>query len=97
MSLFGALYTGVSGLGAQSQATAMISNNIANVNTVGFKRSEAAFYSLVTTEGRSTKYSPGTVSVDRIQRVTEQGPIQQSLFLDRYVDLRKRFLSGQTR
>lgn len=78
MSLFGALYTGVSGLGAQSQATAMISNNIANVNTVGFKRSEAAFYSLVTTEGRSTKYSPGTVSVDRIQRVTEQGPIQQS-------------------
>lgn len=56
----------------------MISNNIANVNTVGFKRSEAAFYSLVTTEGRSTRYSPGTVSVDRIQRVTQQGPIQQS-------------------
>lgn len=78
MSLFGSLYTGVSGLSAQSQATAMISNNIANVNTVGFKRSEAAFYSLVTSEGRSTKYSPGTVSVDRIQRVTEQGPIQQS-------------------
>jgi flagellar hook protein FlgE len=48
------------------------------VNTVGFKRSEAAFYSLVTTEGRSTRYSPGTVSVDRIQRVNQQGPIQQS-------------------
>lgn len=78
MSLFGSLYTGVSGLSAQSQATAMISNNIANVNTVGFKRSEAAFYSLVTTEGRSTRYSPGTVSVNRIQRVTQQGPIQQS-------------------
>jgi flagellar hook-basal body protein len=79
MSLFGALYTGVSGLSAQSQSTAMISNNIANVNTVGFKRSEAAFYSLVTTEGRSSRYSPGTVSVDRIQRVTQQGPIQQSI------------------
>lgn len=78
MSLFGSLYTGVSGLSAQSQSTAMISNNIANVNTVGFKRSEAAFYSLVTSEGRSTRYSPGTVSVDRIQRVTSQGPIQQS-------------------
>ena len=78
MSLFGSLYTGVSGLSAQSQSTAMISNNIANVNTVGFKRSEAAFYSLVTSEGRSTRYSPGTVSVDRIQRVTAQGPIQQS-------------------
>lgn len=78
MSLFGSLYTGVSGLSAQSQSTAMISNNIANVNTVGFKRSEAAFYSLVTTEGRSSRYSPGTVSVNRIQRVTAQGPIQQS-------------------
>lgn len=78
MSLFGSLYTGVSGLSAQSQSTAMISNNIANVNTVGFKRSEAAFYSLVTTEGRSSRYSPGTVSVNRIQRVTSQGPIQQS-------------------
>ncbi|PZO80552.1 MAG: flagellar biosynthesis protein FlgE, partial [Micavibrio aeruginosavorus] len=78
MSLFGSLYTGVSGLSAQSQATAMISNNIANVNTVGFKRSEAAFYSLVTTEGRSSRYSPGTVSVNRIQRVTSQGPVQQS-------------------
>ena len=79
MSLFGSLYTGVSGLSAQSQATAMISNNIANVNTVGFKRSEAAFFSLVTTEGRSSRYSPGTVSVSRIQRVDQQGPIQQSI------------------
>lgn len=78
MSLFGSLYTGVSGLNAQSQATAMISNNIANVNTIGFKRSEAAFYSLVTTESASARYSPGTVSVDRIQRVNQQGPIQQS-------------------
>lgn len=79
MSLFGALFTGVSGLGAQSQSTAMISNNIANVNTVGFKRSEAAFFSLVTTEGRSSRYSPGTVSVERIQRVDQQGPIQSSI------------------
>ena len=79
MSLFGALFTGVSGLGAQSQSTAMISNNIANVNTVGFKRSEAAFYSLVTTESRSSRYSPGTVSVNRIQRVDQQGPIQSSV------------------
>ncbi len=79
MSLFGSLFTGVSALGAQSQTTAMISNNIANVNTVGFKRSEAAFFSLVTSESRSTRYSPGTVSVNRIQRVDQQGPIQQSV------------------
>ena len=50
MSLFGSLYTAVSGLSAQSQATGIISNNIANVNTTGFKRSEAAFAALVTVE-----------------------------------------------
>ncbi len=78
MSLFGSLFTGVSGLGAESQSTAMIANNIANVNTIGFKRSEAAFFSLVTSESRLSTYSPGTVSVNRVQRVDQQGPIQQT-------------------
>src|SRR5690606_13898929 len=41
--------------------------------------SEAAFYSMVTTEGRSSRYSPGGVSVNRIQRVDQQGPIQSSV------------------
>lgn len=78
MSLFGSLFTGVSGLGAESQSTSMIANNIANINTTGFKRSEASFFSLVTTEGRSSRYSPGTVSVNRVQKVDQQGPIQQT-------------------
>lgn len=78
MGLFGSLFTGVSALFAQSQNTAIISNNIANINTTGFKRSEAAFNSLVTSESRLSRYSPGTVSVNRIQRVNQQGAIQQS-------------------
>ncbi|MFN3700213.1 MAG: flagellar hook protein FlgE [Alphaproteobacteria bacterium] len=78
MGLFGSLFTGVSALFAQSQNTAIISNNIANVNTTGFKRSEASFQSLVTTEGRSSRYSPGTVSVNRLQRVDQQGSLQQT-------------------
>lgn len=78
MGLFGALFTGVSALSAQSQNTAIISNNIANVNTTGFKRSEAAFFSLVTTEGNSSRYSPGTVTANRLQRVNQQGAITQS-------------------
>jgi flagellar hook protein FlgE len=78
MSLFGALFTGTSSLAAQSQNTAMISNNIANVSTTGFKRSEAFFDSLVTTQSRSSRFSPGTVSVTRVQRVDQQGPIQQT-------------------
>lgn len=78
MGLFGALFTGVSALAAQSQNTAIISNNIANVQTTGFKRSEAAFQSLVTTANNTSRYSPGTVVADRIQRVGEQGTLSQS-------------------
>lgn len=78
MGLFGSLFTGVSALSSQSQNTAIISNNIANVNTSGFKRSEASFFSLVTTESRLSRYSPGTVSVNRIQRVSQQGSLQQT-------------------
>lgn len=78
MGLFGSLFTGVSALFAQSQNTAIISNNIANVNTTGYKRSEASFQSLVTTESRSSRYSPGNVSVNRIQKVDQQGSIQQT-------------------
>jgi flagellar hook protein FlgE len=79
MSLFGSLFTGVSALSAQSQATSIISNNIANVNTIGFKRSESSFESLVTSESRASRYSPGTVKANRIQRVDQQGPLQQSI------------------
>jgi flagellar hook-basal body protein len=78
MGLFGSLFTGVSALFAQSQNTAIISNNIANINTTGFKRSEAAFESLVTSESRLTTYSPGTVTVNRLQRVDQQGALQQT-------------------
>ena len=78
MGLFGSLFTGVSALFAQSQNTAIISNNIANVNTTGFKRSSAAFQSLVTTESHNSSYSPGTVSTNRIQDVKLQGSTQQT-------------------
>lgn len=78
MGLFGSLFTGVSALASQAQNTSIISNNIANVNTSGFKRAEASFFSLVTTESRLSRYSPGTVSVNRIQRVSQQGALQQT-------------------
>ena len=76
MSLFGALYTAVSGISAESQATASISNNIANVDTVGFKSSDASFYSLVTTS--SGAYNSGTVSVNTVKNVGLAGTIQQT-------------------
>jgi flagellar hook protein FlgE len=78
MSLYGSLFAGVSALNAQSQSMGMISDNIANVNTIGYKRTEASFSSLVTAQGRSTAYSPGAVRAANLQRVDQQGILQQS-------------------
>jgi flagellar hook protein FlgE len=55
-----------------------ISNNIANVNTVGYKRIEASFSSLVTTEAREGRYTPGSVTAHRENTLNQQGAIQQT-------------------
>lgn len=78
MTVFGSLFTAVSGLSAQSQSLGMISNNIANVNTVGYKRTDAAFSSLVTSATRSVLYSPGSVESVQNARINQQGILQQS-------------------
>jgi flagellar hook protein FlgE len=78
MSLFGSLFTGVSALSAQSQALGMISNNIANVNTVGYKRNVASFSDLVTQSGRSTAYAPGGVRASTQSTINQQGILQQT-------------------
>ena len=54
MSLFGSLFSAVSGLNAQSQAMAMISDNVANVNTVSYKAAQAQFSTLVTRSAASS-------------------------------------------
>lgn len=76
MSLFGSLFTGVSSLTAQSQALSMISNNIANISTIGYKGDEASFSSLVTVSQRAVNYNPGGVRVKALQTVSQQGLIQ---------------------
>jgi len=75
MGLFGALYTGVSGLNVQSNKIGVISNNVANVNTVGYKESNVAFETLVVPSGTTT-FSPGGVISDNQQLVGKQGLIQ---------------------
>ncbi|MBV8578285.1 MAG: flagellar hook protein FlgE, partial [Acetobacteraceae bacterium] len=47
MSLFSAMNTAVSGLSAQSSAFGNISDNVANSQTVGFKRVDTSFEDLV--------------------------------------------------
>lgn len=78
MSVFGSMFTASSGLNAQSQSLGIISNNIANVSTVGYKRNDTSFSSLVTTENMTTLYSPGAVKATTNQRISLQGALQQS-------------------
>jgi flagellar basal-body rod protein FlgG len=43
----GAFYVGATGLDAQQRALEVVANNVANINTTGFKRSEVRFSELV--------------------------------------------------
>ncbi|MFL2770258.1 MAG: flagellar hook protein FlgE [Rhodospirillaceae bacterium] len=76
MSLFGALYSGVSGLQAQSSALGAIADNVTNVNTVGFKGTQVNFRTLVTSQVSLTQYSPGGVQAAPRQTVDLQGLLQ---------------------
>jgi len=78
MSLFGSLYSGVSGLGAQSRAMSMISDNVANVNTTAYKGTVAQFANLVTRRDSVTSYSPGGVRSMGALTIGNQGLIQNS-------------------
>jgi flagellar hook protein FlgE len=78
MSLNSAMLAGVSGLQANSSALAAISNDIANVNTVGYKETEVDFESLVTGTGDSSSFSAGGVLTTNQQLVAQTGQISQT-------------------
>lgn len=73
MSLYGALFAGVGGLKAQGTKMGIISDNIANVNTVGYKATKAAFETLVVNSAGSVSYAPGGVIANNVQLVDKQG------------------------
>jgi flagellar hook protein FlgE len=78
MSIYTALRAGVSGLTANSSALAVISDNIANVNTVGYKRSGVDFSALVNAQNSNTTYNAGGVLPTARQQISLQGSLEQS-------------------
>ena len=78
MTLFGALTSGVSGLTAQSSAMGAISDNITNVNTIGYKGTDVNFQTLVTVQTSATFYSAGGVQSVPRQDTGVQGLLQSS-------------------
>lgn len=77
MSLFGAMSTAITGLGAQSAAFGNISDNIANSQTVGYKGVETTFVDYLT-ESTATQNSPGSVVTRPHYTNSVQGTLAQS-------------------
>lgn len=77
MSINSAMLAGVTGLTANASALAATSDNIANVNTVGYKRNQVNFSDLVTAQSNHD-YSAGGVHSVITSYVTQQGLLQSS-------------------
>lgn len=76
MSINSAMLAGVSGLVANSSALAAISDNIANVNTVGYKRNQINFSNVVTGQAAAGRYSAGGVQGKLHSYTSQQGLLQ---------------------
>ena len=78
MSLYGALFSGVSALSSESSAMGAISDNISNINTIGYKDTTVNFQTLVTKQVSLTEYSPGGVQSKPRANINSQGVLQSS-------------------
>ncbi len=72
MAILSSLYTGVSGLSAQGEALGVISDNIANAHTTGFKSSRAEFQDII---AKSLKGILGGNQIGRGVKIGAVNPI----------------------
>ena len=83
--MFGAIYVGLSGLNAYSQGLQQVSNNVANMNTLGFKGSSVTFSDTVgggtnggiSLDGTTSNGGDG-VEMAPLQRDFSEGNLQQT-------------------
>ncbi|CAK06222.1 flagellar hook protein FlgE [Rhizobium johnstonii] len=74
MSIFGSMKTAVSGMNAQANRLSTVADNIANVNTTGYKAVSTSFSSLVLPSSGGN-YNSGGVQTSVRQAVSDQGDI----------------------
>jgi flagellar hook protein FlgE len=74
MSLYGVMRTSVSGMSAQSNKLSTVADNIANVNTNGYKRASTEFSSLILPSGKGS-YNSGSVETSVRYAITDGGAI----------------------
>lgn len=82
MGSFTSIFTGVSGLNANSAQLSVIGNNVANMNTVGFKSNRTNFKELIRSSlapnGAGPVQTGGGIAVGPVQLNYAQGPIGQT-------------------
>jgi flagellar hook protein FlgE len=83
--MFGAIYVGLSGLNAYSRGLQQVSNNVANLNSTGFKGAAVTFNDLYQLQGRpGLSYAGGSassgngVSIGEPQKDMRQGELRQT-------------------
>lgn len=72
MGLYGVMRTGISGMNAQANRLSTVADNVANVNTTGYKSSSCEFSTLVLSNCE-TDYESGSVLTDIRHNIGEQG------------------------
>jgi len=76
MSILRTLNTGATGLSANGEALGVVSDNIANANTIGFKRSRADFQDMVASAGKSELTQIGAGSrLGGVSQMWKQGAL----------------------
>jgi flagellar hook protein FlgE len=78
MSILKSLQTGLSGISANSRAISVVGDNIANMNTVGYKESRANFESMLTGSQLGGGTSGNGAKVSGISESFEQGSLKQT-------------------
>ncbi len=78
MGLYSLLTTSASGMSAQSAWLNAISDNIANVSTIGYKQASTEFSSLVVATGLTKDYQSGSVVVNPHLGVDGQGALNST-------------------
>lgn len=76
-----AMYSGVSGLKAEGEALGVVGDNIANVNTVGFKQQRAVFEDVLghsILAGQSSALPGSGVRVGEVQQMFNQGTLSNT-------------------
>jgi flagellar hook protein FlgE len=74
MSLYGVMRTGGSGMSAQSNKLSTVADNIANVNTAGYKRASTEFSSLILRSGTGN-YNSGSVETHVRYAISDPGTL----------------------